>query len=187
MISLDEFANLPGVYILRCKVNTKMYIGISHVIRSRISQHLKGKTQLIHRALAKYGINSFDVYVHYMIDSTEDERLLYEEQLIKNMNTISPNGYNICSKGNSGIGRVHSNETKMKMSIAHAGKKMPPVSEETRKKLSAAMSGKYLNKKFGANTEETKAKKSEANKGKPWSRARRNAQKNRVSSYIVVF
>lgn len=59
----------------------------------------------------------------------------------------------------STIGRIHSEETKKKLSNSNKGKSRPPVSEATRKKLSNSSKGKL-------HTEETKKKLSSMNTGK---------------------
>ena len=47
----------------------------------------------------------------------------------------------------NGVGYKHSPEAKQKMSEAHKGKKMPPITEEQRKKLSEAMKSAWAKRK----------------------------------------
>lgn len=54
-------------------------------------------------------------------------------------------------------GRKHSKETKIKLSLAHMGKKRKPMSEESKRKLSESMKGKNIGKK---RTEEQRIKQS---------------------------
>ncbi len=64
--------------------------------------------------------------------------------------------YNMTDGGEGSSGRIHSEETKKKLSEAHTGK---TLSEEHKRKLSEVLKGKTL-------SEETKRKISEAHKGK---------------------
>jgi hypothetical protein len=90
----------------------------------------------------------------------------------------------------SQIGKVHSNETKAKISAAQKGKAGKPISDEVRQKMSDAHKAKWANpefrqkmssiklgKKIGPHSDETKAKMSSARKGRisPEGEARRKA------------
>ena len=156
------------IYILENKINGKCYVGqTTKKFKYRLRKHFSGK-QYIDNALRKNGINGFKKYVYYIPENLLD---YFEVEMIKKLNTIAPNGYNLESGGNKN--KHHCKETKRKMSEAKKGKDNPmygkkgenhPMygkhhTEETRKKLSKIHKGKIL-------SEETKRKMSEARKGK---------------------
>lgn len=62
---------------------------------------------------------------------------------------------------NTRLGKTCSEETKIKLSLAHLGKKRLTVSEETKKKLSSLLKGKIVKQ-----SEETRKKIFESNKGR---------------------
>ena len=94
------------------------------------------------RAIQKHGKDAFEIAVLEVCETIDqlNEREIY---WIKELNTLSPNGYNLNSGGKNGF---HSEETKLKMSLSHKN-----ISDETRKKLSVAVIGKR-------HSEESKAK-----------------------------
>ncbi len=135
------------LYMARNKVNDKFYIGItSQKLRDRkyrhISDTLKGSNFYFHRALRKYGDENF-IWTKICELPTYAEGLEMEKHLIKEMNPA----YNTTKGGEGCLGIKKSEETKKKLSIAHTGKK---VSEETKRKLSEINKGKpgyWLGKK----------------------------------------
>lgn len=81
------------------------------------------------------------------------------------------------------LGTKASEETKRKMSESHIGKKLPPRSEEWRKKQSERMKKNVgeKNHMYGKNhTEESKRKISEANKGKKQTENQKQATSKRT-------
>jgi group I intron endonuclease len=113
---IDNFEKLPGVYIIKNLINGKYYIGESLNIKNRISQHCKGTSQIFHKAIKKYGINNFEVYVEYLQDFNKSDLIELEECLIIKYNSVSPKGYNICLKGSDCTGVQQSTESKLKKS-----------------------------------------------------------------------
>lgn len=134
----DEFQKCAGVYIIRCNVNGKFYVGESVDIRARLRRYAKEKTQLISKSIEKYEIENFDVYVEYFPNFTKLNLLDLEEQLILKFNCRVPLGYNICNRGTDYTGRKHSQEAKDKIGNTHRGK---IVSKETREKMSKSLKG----------------------------------------------
>ena len=155
------------IYMWTNKVNNKRYIGKCHDdVNKRKRMHLLGHgNKLLKRAFDKYGVENFTFEILH--DGILDEFLNdYEIAAIKkyNTNTCRPNGhgYNLTDGGEGIIGFNRppvSEETRQKMSEAHKGK---THSEETRKKLSEVRKGK----KHGPPSEKTRLKISEAQKGK---------------------
>lgn len=152
----DKFESSAGIYIFKCLINGKYYIGESLNIERRMNEHLRKKNQIIHRAIQKHGADNFEITVYYLPNFEEKDLLDLEEALIKRFDSLLPNGYNAMSRGRGSKGRIFTKETKLKMSIS--AKNKPPVSEETKKKRSEAQKGKKL-------SEETKLKISLKNKG----------------------
>lgn len=112
------------IYLITNKINGKQYVGQTiHTAELRFAQHCKPSEtncRLLNRAIQKYGRENFEVSVLEDVDSQDllDEKEIY---WIDKLNTLSPLGYNLNGGGNGKGG----------------------VSEETRKKLSEALKGKF--------------------------------------------
>jgi len=146
------------VYIMTCGVNGKQYVGqTNYHIKERICDHLN-RNFVIGKALKKHGIDNFVIQI---IKIFESQFVLdkAEKSLIKDLDTISPNGYNIQEGGNGG--KLHE-ETKRKISKSHIGKKLSKErikkNVENRKGEKHFLYGKH-------HSEETKRKISESLKG----------------------
>lgn len=131
---------IVGIYGLQNKLKPeKWYVGQSIDIYDRWTNYnqIKCKSQIkIYRALLKYGVENFKKII--LEECAEDKDLLdsRETYWIIRHDSIK-NGYNI--KGGGSHGR-HSDETKLKMSMS--ARNRPPMSEKTRKKISALLTGK---------------------------------------------
>lgn len=123
--------------------NGKKYIGQTvQKLKTRLNQHSKQSyCTSVHRAINKYKTYTCEVLLE--VEKTELD--YYEEKLIKENNTLVPNGYNIRTGGNTSS---FCEETREKMSCSHKGKKH---SYETKQSISKALSGRSLG-------EETKKK-----------------------------
>lgn len=147
-----------GIYKITNKHNGKAYIGQSVDIEKRWWEHKYSKTDsLIHRAIKKYGIDSFCFEVLCECEKGELNEL--ETKYISEHGTMHPKGYNLKSGGGQGVeyseiskkrisesqkGRVgwhHSEETKKKIGDAHRGRKRPAESVE---KMRKALTGRHL-------------------------------------------
>ncbi|MFJ5713265.1 GIY-YIG nuclease family protein [Neobacillus sp. NPDC093127] len=86
------------IYIIRNKINNKVYIGQTIQNPSeRFKQHKKlaksGSDQYLHRAMRRYGINNF--FIEILEDLVEDKQLNQkEEQYISQFNSYG-SGYNM--------------------------------------------------------------------------------------------
>ena len=161
------------IYKLQNKINGKIYIGKTiKEVEQRIAEHLKTKS-LIGKALRKYGLQSFDIFI---MDLADDNETLNEKERywIKFHDCKAPNGYNLTDGGDGfSPGTNLSQETKNKIRNSHLGK---PRSEETKKKISIAHKGKKLSQEHRDNaskslkgrifSEEHRNKISKALKGK---------------------
>ena len=176
------------IYLIRNLINNKCYVGLSihDAKKTRIRQHLSGHgSKLIKKAIEKYGIDAF--HSEIISDGIAPELLCeIEKHEIKRYNSIVPNGYNLTSGGEKG--KVHSPESRKKMSKSLKGRKAPnkgqPMSKEQREKMSKSLKGKPAPNKGQPLSKETKEKLSKSlkgrqahNKGKPMS----DAQKKKLS------
>lgn len=189
------------IYKATNKINGKSYIGKTvKKLYIRVCEHLSASNRdsqhYFHKAIRKYGIQSFDWLI---IDTSETNEILTEKEIywIKFLNTKAPNGYNLTDGGegmtgwiptedniknmsnaqkgktpwNKGKSDPYTDETIRKMSESH---KDIPLTEEQKRKISVSLIGKNKGKKFGPHTEERKKKISEANKGQiSWSKGKK--------------
>jgi group I intron endonuclease len=138
------------IYCITNLLSGKKYIGqTTQPLWKRWSQHcnVNSRSMVIGKAIQKYGKENFIMELVYKAETLE-ELNLKETEYIKEFNTLSPNGYNL---GTGGGNRKLSDETKRKLSLAHIGKKLPPMSLEVRKKISAARIGIKFTSKHLAN------------------------------------
>ncbi len=173
---------MTAVYVLENKSNNKLYVGQSINLQDRFRKHRMPNRNryIIGRAIEKYGWDNFKQYVFYIPEYMLD---YFEVRLIKRLNTLSPNGYNLTTGG--AYGR-HSEETKIKISKANKGKKR---TEAMRKKMieNNGMRGRTGEESywFGKHlSRETKKKLSLARIGSiPWNKGipRTEVEKNRIS------
>lgn len=113
------------IYVLKNIVNDKMYVGQTlSQFKYRLNRHIKEES-VVGMALKKYGRKNFEHHLFYVPKDLLD---YFEIEMIKRLNTISPNGYNLASGGNKN--KVMSKEAREKMRDAKLGKKTKPHSEE---------------------------------------------------------
>lgn len=168
----DKFEKCAGVYVLTNLINGKTYVGETLNVRARMRQHFSSEKQAIHLAIKKYGIDNFFVYVEYLKNFNKKTLQELEGQLIIKYNCLSPQGYNILSKGQDSTGYKHSDEVKLRMSELKKGK---PLSDEHKRKMSEIGKGrkhseetklKMRNSQLGhKHSKETLLKMSNAKKG----------------------
>lgn len=140
---------ISGIYLIRNKINDKIYIGQSLDINNRLYKHkyhLKNNTHTnsyLQSSFKKYGEKNFEFKKLFELDNElEDVQfvqfLLDELEIlaIKELKTlIQENGFNIQYGGNSGR---HNEETKKKLRDINLGK---VHSEESKKKMSESRKG----------------------------------------------
>lgn len=107
------------IYKITNKINNKEYIGYtSRSIEKRFQEHWNNRfhdNSLLHRAMKKYGKNSFKIE---QIDIVNEKNWEEKEQYyIKKYNTLIPKGYNICIGGNKPP--VHYGEDNVKSKITN--------------------------------------------------------------------
>lgn len=144
-----------GVYLLRNKINGKVYIGKSIQLKQRFINHKKdGRTlqndTVISRAINKHGWENFQIEILESYYEIENELLLQiEAYYIKKYDSTNKEiGYNILSFSTDRTGHKASEETKRKMSLAHSGEKHhfygKHHSAQAKEKLSNFFSGRIL-------------------------------------------
>lgn len=135
------------IYLLTNTVNGKQYVGqTSHGLDIRWLQHCRrahrGNPQHLYNAIRKYGTDAFirEILEHTTIEDINDREIYW----IAELNT-KENGYNMTDGGEGKKGCVVSEETRAKMSKALSGENHPfygkKLSVEHRAKLSASLSG----------------------------------------------
>jgi group I intron endonuclease len=171
-------------------------------LRERWVEHMSHARQVksqsyMSRALRKYPIEAFVVESIHECESQEELDFV-ETFYISLLNTKAPNGYNLADGGGgvsgwqNGKGNVPTEETRKRLSEAGKGNTNAlgkKYSKEFCEKISVALS-KRVRKEESYNTpkclekrknyrhgEEAKAAISAGLKGKPWSEARRAAQR----------
>lgn len=184
------------IYLLTNKINGKIYIGQTTQTGNCYKNYF-GSGTAIRAAIIKYGKKNFYKITLAICYNQNDANVL-EKYFIKSYNTKSPNGYNISDGGTEDIiimrkklsmimdgeqnpfyGKHHSDETKIKISVALKGKK---ISVEQKIKISKANKGmvpwnkgkKYLH------TSVQKRKISEANKSRGMSLENKNKLSHRM-------
>jgi group I intron endonuclease len=161
-----------GVYIIRCKINNFVYIGSAsgkRGFRKRLSFHLwhlqKGThhSNILQSHFDRYGKDAFEFEI--AIVCPPEKCLDFEQALLRARGIGSQNEcYNLSAHV------TYAGWAKRKATT----KPRPPVSEETRRKLSEANKGKFV-------SAETRRKISEAGRGRkmPPESVARMAAKNR--------
>lgn len=125
----------------------KSYIGITiRPIAERLMEHRRASIRYaddfaVHRAWRKYGEPHYSII---FLGSAAELKVI-EPDLIKKLNTISPHGYNLSVGGDM---PMVSDETRKKMSAANKGVKK---SEQHRARMSAYQRGKTVSESAKAN------------------------------------
>lgn len=166
------------IYLARCKVNGKGYVGFSSNLKKRMEGHKRdsenGSMLAFHKAIRKHGWDSFEWTILYEDEDDDREWLGWcEQKFIRKLKTKAPSGYNMTDGGDGGA---------MDFSDEHR-KKISEKSreywsdEKNRRKQSFTLSGLPKPEGFGEEvgksqkgrviSPESRAKMSAAKKGKP--------------------
>jgi group I intron endonuclease len=112
------------VYKTTCLINNKIYVGKDSKKNARRSLKYLGSGKIFKKAIKKYGKENFKKEI--LEECYSEEQLNEREKFwIKTLNTIIPNGYNICAGGEGGDNFTNN-----------------PDKEEIRKKISEHRKGK---------------------------------------------
>lgn len=105
------------IYCITNKVNGKKYVGQTiRDLKERWKQH-KNRSKhvdfLLYRAMRKYGTNNFEIEI---IDTAKNQNELNEKEFfwIRQLDTMSPNGYNAIA-GSNGI-KIFTTQYRQKLS-----------------------------------------------------------------------
>lgn len=171
----EEFLDRPGVYIIKDTTKNKAYIGSTKKLNVRIKQHLIDLKRNDHAnyRLQKAFNNENNLEVVVIETEGNDNYREIEQQLL---NKLLPTGklYNIAIDVIAPHkGRLHTDETKAKMSITRTGRK---YSDEWCKNISDGNIGKQMSASFKEKcienntgkklSDETKAKIANASRGR---------------------
>lgn len=157
------------VYCHTNKINQKKYVGITRNVPERRWNNGRGyvNNKYFSRAIEKYGWHNFFHEILYT-DLSKEQAEEIEVQLIREYDSANPeHGYNI-ELGGNGTGRIK-DETRKRISEALKGH---ICSEETKRKISIANSGKSRRKR-GRMSAENIEKNRQAHLGQiPWNKGR---------------
>lgn len=186
-----ESEELVGVvYLITNTIDGKQYVGKTNDFERRWRTHCNGRhmNSLLDRAIKKYGPENFTTEI--LGESEYDKALLlFEVEMIAELNTQVPSGYNITpgGEGNVGntsrLGRPHTNETRARMRSTATKAEVRKArsdgarrsrgfsghthSEATKAKMRQDRKGGTLGFTGRRHSEESKKRTSEALKGKP--------------------
>lgn len=126
------------IYRITNSLNNHTYIGLSKKSTDeRWRGHLSGSKYPVDKAIKKYGKENF---VYEVIDTATDCYTLAEKER-EWIAKCSPE-YNILSGGYQLYSSVRTEESRQRM--REAAKHRPPISQETRRKMSAAHKGRNI-------------------------------------------
>jgi hypothetical protein len=127
------------IYKITNLVNGKVYVGKRAYSKEKfLKSYYYGSGKYITLAIKKYGKWNFSKEVIEECESLEDMGKR-EKYWIKELDTMRPNGYNLCIGGNGAVGYHHTEEWKYEMSKLRRGKKH---SEEWCRRISESNKGK---------------------------------------------
>jgi len=149
-----------GIYKIKCCSNSKIYIGSSFNIESRLKKHftqLKNQNHInphLQSAYNKYGCNDF---ISEIIELCSVEDLISREQFWMDFTKCYDRkiGFNNCRMADRPLGYRHTDEAKKKMSKSKRGKKL---TQEHIDKIKKSNTGKRR-------TREQRKRMSESKKG----------------------
>jgi len=167
--------NIYTIYRAHLTLNpTKGYVGFDKNWPNRKKKHLNAKDNFyFHRALRKYGPDSFVWEILYQDEDKDWTLNVMEEYYIREQKThVSQGGYNMTWGGEAPMsGRNHSEKTiiKMKKKIPWNKGKTGVYSEDMIRRMKMSMKGKYSWKKgkTGIYFEESLEKMRSIKRGKP--------------------
>jgi group I intron endonuclease len=142
------------IYKTTNTINGKIYVG-QHKAET-FDKYYKGSGQLLARAFKKYGKTNFTCEILATAETKEELNALEVYWIDRLAARDTEIGYNITEGGEGTVGYQHTEEAKLKMSVAKKGK---PLTAKHCKAISQSNSGRKL-------SEESRLKISKANTGK---------------------
>ena len=130
------------VFLTTNVVNNKIYVGKHSIKDVNKDDGYRGSGETLKKAFKKHGKKNFNREILFTYD-TEEEAYAKEAEIVTEEFVAREDTYNIQTGGLGSC--VHSEETKRKISLAISGENNPNygkhTSEETRQKISEALSG----------------------------------------------
>jgi group I intron endonuclease len=144
-VSVEDMERPFGyVYVIKNTANNKMYVGITTQEpplrwRNHINDAKRGDggCKYLHRAIRKYGEDSFDFSV-IDIASSQDDLHKKEKWYIFFLGTKKPHGYNLTDGGQGTSGYEWSDESRKKMSDSTLARWARPEEVEAARQKTAA-------------------------------------------------
>lgn len=169
---LKDNKSKAGIYLWVHKESGKNYVGSAVDLSTRLGKYFsknylnKHKTMYICNALLKHDYSAFNLTILEYIDTTnlskKEARLLILKREQQYLDNFEPK-YNILKVAGSSLGFKHTEESLIKISKIHLGR---IVSEETRAKMSLAKTGDNHPFYGKSHSADTKARISEIRFGK---------------------
>ena len=115
--------NIYSIYLIRCLVNEKLYIGFTHQSGdTRWKEHIFNASSgnnsfILHKAIRKYGSHNFTFEILHTSNDGEFTHDYLEEYYIREYKShyLDGHGYNMTYGGEGMFGYKHTEETKQKM------------------------------------------------------------------------
>jgi group I intron endonuclease len=130
-IKISDFAkanfNKGGIYKIVNLINGKVYVGSTYEFRHRYNRHNSNLNRFKHspklrNSVNKYGFNAFEFRIIKVLQNTSEINLMaWEQKYIDKYDSYNM-GYNCTPTAEGNKGHKHSEESKLKMSIAKLGK-----------------------------------------------------------------
>ena len=138
-----KYKKIFCVYVVYCKVSGKHYVGKAKDFKRRMRDHRKTANRgggpaykYFQKALRKHGFDAFEWEIH-TDKLTEIQAFKLEKKLIKELNCLAPNGYNMTPGGDGATGFAYSK--KQNKANSERAKKWwkdnPDKADELRKKI----------------------------------------------------
>lgn len=114
----NDLSNIPGIYLIRNKVNNKCYVGQTIRLKTRMQDHYstaisskcenQRKRMLLYKAIEKYGVDNFEYSILFSEDTKEFNKIKsklddLEKKYIVEYNSYVPTGYNQTKGGDAGV------------------------------------------------------------------------------------
>jgi hypothetical protein len=146
---------IPYTYIIKFLPTGQVYYGVSYANSNKVANPSQlwtsyfTSSKIIHGLIKEHGIEAFTFEVRKTFDSKEKAVLWEHKILIKFDAKNNPIWLNQ-NNGNKKFKAIpHTTETKLKISLAHKGKKLSPITVE---KIKNANTGKKRTPEQNANT-----------------------------------
>ena len=144
---------ISGIYIIVNTVNKKSYIGSAVSIKQRFTQHrrlLRQNSHFNNHLQASWNKHGEQAFKFELLERGPVEELIKGEQYWIDLLEVTnrKKGYNKRAIASTNLGIKASEETRMKLSLAHIGHKRSP---EAQAKISAAQSKAVVQIDFAGN------------------------------------